>query len=107
MIFDQGDALGLVREILRSIYRRDASRRFDTMAILARISNWKNAMIGPADAPKSGHPYDAVAREVYPEYEERLRAMRAFDFDVRALGPRRSHSISRRTRFASASWSLA
>jgi len=81
VIFDQGDALGLVREILRSIYRRDASRRFDTMAILSRISNWKNAMVDPASVPDSAHPYDAVALEVYPEYEERLRAMRAFDFD--------------------------
>ena len=30
-------------------------------------------------------------------------SMRAFDFVVRALGPRRSHSISVRTRFSSAS----
>ncbi len=33
--------------------------------------------------------------------------MRAFDFEVRALAPRRSHSISRWTRFSSACCSLA
>ena len=33
--------------------------------------------------------------------------MRAFDFDVRAFAPRRSHSISRWTRFSSACCSFA
>jgi len=81
VIFDQGDALGLVREILRSIYRRDAKQRYDPMAILARISNWKNAMVAPDAVRQSEDPYNVVALEVYPEYEDRLRAMRAFDFD--------------------------
>ncbi len=33
-------------------------------------------------------------------------SMRALDLVVRALGPRRSHSVSILTRFLSASWSL-
>ncbi|HXV77191.1 MAG TPA: UvrD-helicase domain-containing protein [Candidatus Polarisedimenticolaceae bacterium] len=82
VVFDQADSLGLVREILRGIYRGGAARRFDPLAILTRISNWKSASVRPADAAAdSACEYDAVAREIYPEYDERLQAMRAYDFD--------------------------
>ena len=48
----------------------------------------------------------AAARRLTAENSSMSRpaeSMRAFDFPVRALGPRRSHSISRRTLVASAS----
>ncbi len=81
-IFDQADSMGVVKEILRETYKATAGkRRFDTMSILARISNWKSAMKAPDEVPSSNDEYDGVAREVYPEYEERLKVMRALDFD--------------------------
>jgi DNA helicase-2/ATP-dependent DNA helicase PcrA len=85
-IFDQGDALGTVKEILRGVR---AGKSYDAMAILARISNAKNAFIAPdgvdADAaptlPDSDDPYEELTKIVYPRYQAALRQFRAFDFD--------------------------
>lgn len=85
VIFDQGDALGLVREILREENILD--RSIDVNAILTRISLWKNAFKLPADIKPSDFEYDAVARDVYPLYEERLAAMHAVDFDDLVVAP--------------------
>ena len=38
-------------------------------------------MVAAEDVADSTSEYDGVARDVYPEYDDRLRAMRAFDFD--------------------------
>jgi superfamily I DNA/RNA helicase len=81
VIFDQADSIGVVKEILRESYHGTAARRFDPMAVLARISNWKAAMVAPCDVAESDFDYDTAARDAYPEYEARLRAMRALDFD--------------------------
>jgi len=81
VIFDQGDSLGTVKEILREGYRGAQARRFDAMAVLARISNWKSAMVAADGVAASEIEYDEIARGIYPEYESRLRAMRALDFD--------------------------
>ncbi|MGD8859883.1 MAG: 3'-5' exonuclease [Myxococcales bacterium] len=81
VIFDQGDSLGVVKDILRELRESGAARRLDPMGVLARISNWKSGLVDPADVPESDFEYDDVARDVYPEYEARLRAMRAVDFD--------------------------
>ncbi len=78
-IFDQGDCLGAVKEILRTV---DAGRRLDAPAILARISNAKNAFLTTADLPdREGDDYDEITRLVFPKYEAALRGFRAFDFD--------------------------
>jgi DNA helicase-2/ATP-dependent DNA helicase PcrA len=81
VIFDQADSLGVVKEILRGLIRGGQARRLDPMAVLARISNWKSAMVATDAVAESEFEYDAIARDVYPEYEDRLRAMRALDFD--------------------------
>jgi ATP-dependent DNA helicase Rep len=87
-IFDQGDSVGLVREVLREIRRGTDARKLDAMAILSRISKWKNDFLSPDDVANAGkntaHPdseYDATAVEIYPRYESGLRAMCAVDFD--------------------------
>lgn len=104
VIFDQDDSLGLVREILRR--ERQGDRRLDAAAILARISLWKNRFLSPEDVEPSDFEYDAVAREVYPSYEEALRAMRAVDFDdlvvrpVQMLGSDAERRARWRQRFA-------
>jgi len=81
VIFDQADSLGVVKEILRESYHGAKARRFDPMAVLARISNWKTAMVAPDEIAESEFDYDTIARNIYPEYDARLRAMRALDFD--------------------------
>jgi len=87
VIFDQGDSLGVVKDVLRNMRMSGAARKLDPMAILARISKWKNDGLMPDAVPESDFEYDDVAREVYPEYVDRLRAMRALDFDDLVLVP--------------------
>jgi len=116
VIFDQGDTLGLVREILRADVKSGAARKLDPAALLARISKWKNDFLSPAEllagesaaarrAAKEGVEYDDVAREIYPRYESSLRAMHAVDFDdlvvapVRILRDREDLREKWRTRF--------
>ncbi len=86
VIFDQGDCLGLVKELLKP---KRSLRGLDAMALLTRISLWKNAFKKPEDLPDSDFEYDAVAREIYPEYEASLRSMRAVDFDDLVVVPAR------------------
>ncbi|MCA9677939.1 MAG: UvrD-helicase domain-containing protein [Kofleriaceae bacterium] len=81
-IYDQSDQLGVVREILRHLAKEDADRRYDVKAILTRISLAKNGFVAP-DAYKihEGDDYDEVTAEIYPRYQEALRAFAAVDFD--------------------------
>ncbi len=89
-IYDQSDQMGALREALRSIkdMSRDGARRFDVKAILTRISLAKNAFIAPEDY--TGNPadeYDAITAQVYPKYQEMLRACAAYDFDDLIVEP--------------------
>ncbi len=79
-IFDQGDQLALVKELLVS---EKAGRAFDASAVVARISHMKNARATP-DAPavsSSEDEYDTIAEKLYPRYEKALRNFSAYDFD--------------------------
>lgn len=85
VIFDQGDALGVVRELYRKRGRQD--RQLDVGALQARISLWKNQLRGPDQIDPGDFEYDAIAHELYPQYQESLRSMRAVDFDDLVLLP--------------------
>jgi len=85
VIFDQGDAIGLVREIVRR--EGIADRKLDLYAVQSRISLWKNRGLEPDDAPTGDFEYDVVAREVYPHYQAALQNMCAVDFDDLVLAP--------------------
>jgi DNA helicase-2/ATP-dependent DNA helicase PcrA len=87
VIFDQGDSMGVVKDVLRGLRESGAARKLDPSAILARISKWKNDGLLPDAVPESDFEYDDIARDVYPEYLDRLRAMRALDFDDLVLAP--------------------
>jgi DNA helicase-2/ATP-dependent DNA helicase PcrA len=87
VIFDQGDSLGVVKDVLREMRNAGAARKLDPSALLARVSSWKNQLLAPAAVPESDFEYDDVARELYPEYEARLRAMCALDFDDLVVQP--------------------
>jgi ATP-dependent DNA helicase Rep len=78
-IFDQGDQTSLVKQLLREA---GAERAFDAQAVLARISNAKNAFQTPAELPiREGDAYDEVVKTVFPRYQEALSRYRALDFD--------------------------
>ncbi|MGE0396018.1 MAG: ATP-dependent helicase, partial [Kofleriaceae bacterium] len=89
-IYDQSDQMGALREAMRHTKNmtRDGERRFDVKAILTRISLAKNAFVAPDQY--EGNPaddYDAMTAEVYPKYQEMLRACAAFDFDDLIVEP--------------------
>ena len=78
-IFDQADAMGALREVLRGV---DAGKKFDLAAILGRISVAKNAFqTAETWVPREGDEYDELARELYPRYQAALKSFQAFDFD--------------------------
>lgn len=85
VIFDQGDVLGLVRDIVRR--HRIGDRGLDLMAILSRISLWKNRFIMPPPESVGTFEYDVFAAQVMPLYQEALRDMRAVDFDDLVVRP--------------------
>ena len=83
-IFDQGDCMGAVKEILRTI---DHGKRFDVPSVLSRISLAKNAFLSPESFAKrvedstNEDSYDQIAAVVYPKYQAALRNFHAYDFD--------------------------
>jgi superfamily I DNA/RNA helicase len=78
-IFDQGDCLSLVKDLLS---RTDAGKAFDASAIATRISNAKNAFLTPEElGERPGDEYDEITKVIYPKYQSALRSFRAFDFD--------------------------
>jgi DNA helicase-2/ATP-dependent DNA helicase PcrA len=89
-VYDQSDQLGALREALRALrdFDQGGERRFDVKAILARISLAKSAFIDATEY--RGNPaddYDAMAAQVYPRYQEMLRACAAYDFDDLIVEP--------------------
>ncbi|MBV9948269.1 MAG: UvrD-helicase domain-containing protein, partial [Myxococcales bacterium] len=76
-IFDQGDQTSLVKQLLRN---SGADRSYDAQAVLARISNAKNAFLEAGELPERDD-YDTVTKAVFPAYQAALRRFRAFDFD--------------------------
>ena len=86
VIYDQSDQLGAVREAMRS--QRDGDRRYDVKALLTRISLAKNAFVGPESyAPNPADDYDVQTQQVYPKYQEMMRACAAYDFDDLIVEP--------------------
>jgi superfamily I DNA/RNA helicase len=92
VVYDQSDQMGALREALRSVkdVGRDGERRFDVKAVLSRISLAKNAFIGPdeyEDQMDAVDEYNGITAQVYPKYQEMLRACAAFDFDDLIVEP--------------------
>jgi len=78
-IFDQGDQTSLVKQLLRDA---GADRAYDAAAVLARISNAKNAFLDAEAMPeRDGDAYDEIAKLILPRYQAALKRYRAFDFD--------------------------
>jgi superfamily I DNA/RNA helicase len=80
-IFDQGDQMVLVKQLIRDA---GGDRAFDAQAVLSRISNAKGALARAdemRDGDESGDEYDAIAKEIFPRYQAALRRYHAYDFD--------------------------
>jgi DNA helicase-2/ATP-dependent DNA helicase PcrA len=80
-ICDAGDQQALVKRCMREVKVDD--RAFDPRRVLWQISKAKNALkkkIVPRPDGQ-GDDYDLIAAEVFPRYQQALRAQRAVDFD--------------------------
>lgn len=80
-IYDADDSRRLLKMIAQDMNLD--TKKFAPRALANRISAWKNELVGPEDAAsdvRPGHP-DKTMAEVYAEYQVRLRAANAFDFD--------------------------
>jgi len=79
-IFDTADQLSVVRDVMQEL--DIDQKRYTAGQILHLISRAKERLIAPDQFRKhfTGHAED-VARRVYGQYQERLAANRALDFD--------------------------
>ncbi|MFO6449488.1 UvrD-helicase domain-containing protein [Corynebacterium amycolatum] len=82
-IYDSDDSRRLLSMIAKDM-DLDA-KKFTGRVLSSRISNLKNELIDPekalADASTTRNPFDDVVARVYLEYQTRLRAANAVDFD--------------------------
>jgi DNA helicase-2/ATP-dependent DNA helicase PcrA len=94
-IYAPEDCEGVLRECQREL---DISTKdFPPRQIHGTLSYLKNHLLGPEEAGqamgalrhRSGSPYADAVMKVYPEYEKRLRAANALDFDDLLLYPLR------------------
>ncbi len=77
-IYDTGDQMGLVRELLRQT--RVADRRLDAYKILECILAAKRKRLAEVEFD-TGDDYELAAYDLYPRYVEQMRAYNAVDFD--------------------------
>ncbi len=86
-IYDEDDRKRVVSTVLASL---DIDpKRFPPSGVVSRISAAKNELVGPEEyATMAATPPEKMTARVYAEYEERLSAANAMDFDdllVRAV----------------------
>lgn len=78
VIFDADDQERLVKSIIRDIGLDE--KRFRAPSVHAAISSAKNELIGAEDFPTATYR-DEIIKRVYVEYQKRLIASNAVDFD--------------------------
>ena len=81
-IYDQSDAVRLTGYVVKDL-GLDA-KKFAPRAVHAVISSAKNELVGPdafAERARRGTPFERRVADVYPEYQRRLAAANALDFD--------------------------
>ena len=79
-IYDAKDSLAILKTVISDL---QVPLRRSTPAQIARtISNAKNQLISPDQyAGTASGPLEAIAAEIYPDYQKRLLASNAVDFD--------------------------
>lgn len=78
VIFDADDQQRLVKSIIRETNLNE--KLYRPLSVHAAISNAKNELIGPDDYPAATYR-DEVVKRIYIEYQKRLVASNAVDFD--------------------------
>lgn len=81
-IYDQADATSLVKMVESDLRIDTENPVFKPRSVLNSISTAKNELLDPdAYEMHAGTPYERQIAEVYREYQRRLRAANAMDFD--------------------------
>jgi DNA helicase-2/ATP-dependent DNA helicase PcrA len=93
-IYATGDQLAAIKKVMTeevAVVATAGEDKYDVKQVLFQISDWKNRMVGPAEAAREvaegrmrynrKDDYAVLAADVYPRYEETLRAAGATDFD--------------------------
>ncbi len=79
-IFDAGEQATLVRDILRQLQVDE--KRYNARAILSHISRAKNERLQAAKfTALADNPFEYIAAQIYPIYQNELRKNNAVDFD--------------------------
>jgi DNA helicase-2/ATP-dependent DNA helicase PcrA len=79
-VYDTSDQLTLIRRCMRELTVNDDA--FPPRAVLSRISNAKNELIGPEEYAKTNLDFfGARVADIYRLYQKRLREYDAMDFD--------------------------
>lgn len=78
VIFDTDDQIALVRQVLKDLNIDE--KRYTPVAVHTVISRAKNELIGPGSFQPASY-FEEIARRVYEQYQERLRANNGLDFD--------------------------
>ncbi|MFT3899203.1 MAG: UvrD-helicase domain-containing protein [Gordonia sp. (in: high G+C Gram-positive bacteria)] len=82
-IYDADDSRRLLGMIIRDLELDP--KKFSARGLSVEISNHKNELVGPDDVevPEDAdeNSAEAVVKRVYEQYQKRLRAANAFDFD--------------------------
>ena len=78
VIFDSDDQERIVKSIIKELNLND--KLYRAASVHASISRAKNELIGPEDYPINTYR-DEVVKRVYVEYQKRLIASNAVDFD--------------------------
>ena len=78
VIFDSDDQERIVKAIIRELNLNE--KLYRAASVHAAISRAKNELIGPDDYPINTYR-DEVVKRVYIEYQKRLIASNAMDFD--------------------------
>ena len=80
-IYDSGDQVRLVKDVLETELEKDP-KRYPPRGIHARISEAKNRLVGPeAFAAEVSGFFDQTVADVYARYQRRLVQAGAMDFD--------------------------
>ena len=87
MVYDAGDAEGLVKRILKDQLRLDP-KRWPARAVHSAISAAKNELTTPEDyARTASDVFENVVADTWPLYQKALRDANAFDFDDLLVKP--------------------
>jgi DNA helicase-2/ATP-dependent DNA helicase PcrA len=86
VIYDADDQERLVKSILQE--NDYAISQYAPKSVLFKISRLKSSLTDPsAFKPANNNPFEEVVADIYPKYQNRLKAHNAFDFDDLLVSP--------------------